>query len=128
MRSLAALMIISTLSAMSASAQNNPRPRMISLVSVLASPSEFHRQRIEVVGYVHFEFEGDRLCLREEDHKAGLISNCFWLDASGRTKDERKAVQDTYALVVGTFDATAHGHRGMFQGSFHSISRLAPWR
>jgi hypothetical protein len=126
MRSLIAVTTMFTLASTVVFAQSDLRPRITSLVSVLASPREYHDQQVTVIGYVHFEFEGSRLCLRKEDSEAWITSNCFSLDASARSSEERDAAQDSYATVTGTFNASDHGHRGAYQGAFHSLELLAP--
>ena len=126
MRNDTVLATILALACTVALAQDSERPFITSLVSVLASPGEYHEQQITVFGYVHFEFEGSRLCLRKEDSEIPITSNCFWLDASARSSEELDAAQDSYAFVRGTFDSTDHGHRGAYQGAFHSLDLLAP--
>jgi hypothetical protein len=97
----------------------------VSLVALLASPDRYHGKRIQVVGFVHLEFEGNALYLHREDYERGLLSNALWLNVSA---DRRRAFANTqYALVEGTFNAEDTGHMNLFSGSIDSIARLEPW-
>ena len=102
-------------------------PRHVSMFALIASPAAFDGQLVVVIGFAHFEFEGDTLCPHEQDHRARISQNCLWLDASAASKASRIAVHNKYAIVEGRFDATDHGHMGMFSGAIRDVSRLELW-
>jgi hypothetical protein len=96
----------------------------VSLVELIANPDWYHGKRVQVVGFVHFEFEGDSIWLHREDYEQMLTSNAVWLSAA--PEQERSFGNSRYGLVEGTFNAKRHGHGGLFSGAIELITRLEP--
>jgi hypothetical protein len=101
-----------------------------SLMQLMARPEFYDGKLVEVVGFVHFEFEGDGLSLHREDNEQHRHQNAIGLSPDYRISDGRivivgidaDACQDTYALVRGRFDAHGFGHKGMSRGGIYEVS------
>jgi hypothetical protein len=95
-----------------------------SFIQLIARPETFNGKRIQVVGFVNLEFEGNALYLSEELQRHGNTRDAVWLDISdiARAPTFRRG----YAYVQGTFTAGPGGHFGMFAGTLSKIQRLDP--
>ena len=99
----------------------------VSLIQLIATPEHFDRKCVQVMGYLHLEFEGNGLFLNEDDFRHGITFNALWVDASDtRLFDE--TVNDTFAILAGEFRAKQHGHLGMFAGTLTDMTRVDPIR
>jgi hypothetical protein len=93
----------------------------VSLYELIAKPVEYHGKRVRVLGFAHFEFEGNGLYAHRDDYEQGLTKNGIWLAASNALAD---STQDKYVLAEGTFNAIMRGHFGMWSGSLLEVTRL----
>lgn len=98
----------------------------VSLVSLIATPKEFHGKSVRVIGYVRLEFEGDSIYLRKEDSQRRIAKNGLWLDVDVPAA-QKAGVNNRYAIVEGIFSMEEKGHFGMWSGSIKSVTRLDPW-
>jgi hypothetical protein len=96
----------------------------VSIYELLARPRDFQGRRVRVVGFVHFEFEGDALYPHREDWQQALTRNGLWIQ---RPNNAVLALSDHYVVVEGRFDATSRGHFGMWSGTIDSVTRLDQW-
>jgi hypothetical protein len=97
-----------------------------SIIQLLARPEVFDGRRVRVVGYIHFEFEGNGLYIHREDEKLNLLRNGVWVDFK-QGAAITGSCQDQYVVVEGTFNARNHGHLGLWGGAITDITRCAPW-
>ena len=93
----------------------------VSVYELIAKPVEYHGKRVRVLGFAHFEFEGNGLYAHREDYEHQLTRNGLWLARPLGTPD---SAQDRYVLVEGTFNARMQGHFGMWSGSLLNVTRL----
>jgi hypothetical protein len=102
-------------------------PRDVSLVQVIANPSDFHRKAVRVTGFCRLEFEGNALYLHREDFERGIAKNAVWLRLGWPVPESRRSLSDEYVLVEATFDADARGHFDLFSGELIDITRMERW-
>jgi len=95
----------------------------VSLYELLANPATFHAKRVRVIGFAHFEFEGNGLYAHREDWERGVTRNGLWLSPPSGSD----SLSNHYVLVEGRFDATSRGHMGMWSGTLDSVTRLQRW-
>jgi len=101
----------------------------VSLVKLIASPEKYNGKRIQVIGYLHLEFEGNAIYLHQEDYKHGISENSFWVEFSSKLTKKRdlNKFNNRYVIIIGTFKANEKGHMGMFGGTLDNIVRLDFW-
>jgi hypothetical protein len=102
-----------------------------SLIRLIATPEKYDGKTIQVVGYLHLEFEGNALYLHKEDYENNLDNNAFWVSFSENIKKrDLKKYNDIYVIIIGTFRMNDKGHLGLFGGTLDNIVRLDPvrWR
>jgi hypothetical protein len=101
----------------------------VSIIELISRPELFHGKQVRVIGYVRLEFEGNAIYLSKESHEAGIFKNALWLDPPPRSPLAQKGASwgPRYAIVEGRFDATDHGHLGLFSGAITDTTRLDPW-
>jgi len=101
----------------------------VSLVKLIANPEKYDGKRIQVIGYLHLEFEGNAIYLHADDYKKHIYENSFWVEFSPKLtkKINPKNFNDKYVIIIGRFSAKQKGHMGMFGGTFNDIVRLDLW-
>ena len=99
----------------------------VSILRVIANPKEFHGKRVQLMGFVHFEFEGDAIYLSKNDYQYGLDQNGIWLSIPKESMQKYREISDSYAVVDGTFNAESRGHMGSFAGSIENITLIKRW-
>jgi hypothetical protein len=117
----------STASNVQPSRDADSSPPLVSIVSLIAAPDRFNGKRIQVIGFTHFEFEGNAVYLSREDYRYGLDKNGIWLSMNKSHIDKQKELNDSYVIVEGTFNAEHKGHFGFFSGSIENITLLKRW-
>jgi hypothetical protein len=98
---------------------------LVSVYQLVARPELFDGRRVRVIGYAHFEFEGNGLYPTAADYEAGIAPNGVWLDTGDKAGP--KDLSDRYVLVEGLFDASGSGHVGMWSGEIGDITQLEGW-
>jgi hypothetical protein len=102
-----------------------------SLITLIAQPEKFDGKPVRVIGYVHFQFEGDGLYVSQADFEHSIFRNGLWIDPpSGFESDSapaRRQPNDQYVIVEGIFSAQDGGHFGMWSGALHHVTRLELW-
>jgi len=99
----------------------------VSITRLLANPKDFDNHHVQIIGFLHFEFEGDAIYPYKMDYQIGRQENSIWVDAGHLSKAEKDALTNHYVLLDGTFHADKHGHMGMFGGQLSDIDRLETW-
>jgi hypothetical protein len=102
-----------------------------SLITLIADQGKFDGRRVRVIGYVHFEFEGNGLYLSQESIDHRVYKNGLWIEPPDRFGSDsgpvRSPTNDRYVIVEGTFRAGHGGHFGMWSGTIEHVTRLDPW-
>ena len=99
----------------------------VTLLRVLAQPEKYDGQTIQVIGYLHIEFEGNGLYLHKEDFDHGIIGNMIWVNTTEDMQKRLKEINDKYVIIRGVFDSKNHGHMGLFSGTITKITRCEAW-
>lgn len=103
------------------------QPLDVSLISLIARPSEFDGKLVRVIGFARLEFEGNAIYLHREDYLQGITRNGLWLDVRSASKKSATRVSDGYVIVEGVFSMKDQGHLGLWSGSIQKITRMDPW-
>ncbi|MES1220987.1 MAG: hypothetical protein ABUT20_36140 [Bacteroidota bacterium] len=101
----------------------------VSLVKLIANPEKYDSKRIQVIGYLHLEFEGDAIYLHKEDFNHRISANSLWVNFSSKLTKKRdlSKFNNKYVIIIGTFKADEKGHMSMFGGTLDNIVRLDLW-
>jgi hypothetical protein len=100
----------------------------ISLIQLLANPQKYHKKKIQVMGFLNLEFEGNAIYLHKEDYEHSLLKNGFWVEISNKSMKNGKEVNQKYVLIEGEFDMNSQGHFGLWSGEIKNITRCDAWR
>ena len=103
-------------------------PKAVSLVQLIANPSEYNGTLVRVIGYCRLEFEGDALYLHREDFEYGITKNAVWLDVESLISTHHRDLSGGYVIVEGAFDSQDKGHMDLFSGCLKKIKRFEHWR
>ena len=98
----------------------------VSMVELLANPEKYDHKRVRLMGYIHFEFEGNGIYLHKEDEANHLYANGLWVSLAADVSPED--CQDTYVLIEGLFEARDRGHMGLWSGAVSHITRCMKWQ
>jgi hypothetical protein len=103
------------------------QPDPVSLLRLLVNPKHYDGKYIQLIGYLHLEFEGNGLYLHKEDYDHEIFENSIWVDVIPKMEKTLKEINDKYVIMRGVFDAKRHGHMGMFSGTLTRITRCEVW-
>lgn len=95
----------------------------VSMYELIARAAAYHGKPVQVIGFAHFEFEGNALYAHRADWEHGITRNGLWMSVPDSVVAR---VQDRYVLVEGIFDAAMQGHFGMWSGSIGVVTRIVP--
>jgi hypothetical protein len=76
---------------------------IVSMVRLLATPENFNGRRVQVVGFVHLEFEDYAVYLHREDFVQMNYMNSLFLAFRPGVVKKGVKVNDRYDLIDGTF-------------------------
>jgi hypothetical protein len=100
-------------------------PLDVSIIQLVANPAVYDGKVVRLIGFIHFEFEGNAIYLHKEDYDHAITNDGLWVDlAPGFSAKE---CQGRYVIIEGTFRANDHGHMGMWSGAVRGITRCDPW-
>ena len=99
-------------------------PLSVSMIQLVATPTEYHGKLIAVKAFLHLEFEGDALYLHREDYLRRIYKNGIWIELLGRRDEAYMPLSDHYVEAIGIFDAESKGHFGMWSGTLKSVRGL----
>lgn len=91
---------------------------------IIANPARFEGRRVRVAGFMHLQFEGEALYMREQDYISLLFKNGVWLDLSESQTRRALPLNDHYVTIEGTFYARERGHFSLWSGSIKKINKL----
>lgn len=94
----------------------------VSLVQLIATPSQYDGKRVAVAGFCNLEFEGSALYLHEEDFRRNLITNAVRLVLPSPPPAAFRAAHHAYASVEGVFAAPRPNAPG-YRGTIRDITR-----
>ena len=106
-------------------AQNDPSE--VTLLRLLANPERFDGREVQVIGYLHLEFEGNGLYLHKEDYDHSILGNMIWVNITSGMQKDLKEINDKYVIIRGVFDANDSGHMGLFSGTLKKVTRCEFW-
>lgn len=99
----------------------------VSLVRLLATPERYDGRRVRVSGFLTLGFEDLGVHLDENAYEAGLRMNALWLDPPNwLTPTATRKLNRRYGEVAGTFDASEHGHMGVYAAALTDLRRIEP--
>src|ERR1043166_2632531 len=96
----------------------------LSLIQLIANPQNYDGKRVQVVGFLRLEFEGNALYLHEDDYKNGIYGNAIGIGVTKESKWSNDDVNMRYVMVVGTFSA---GKSNLHTGTIVKITNVVPW-
>ncbi|TDI33397.1 MAG: hypothetical protein E2P03_04990, partial [Acidobacteria bacterium] len=82
-----------------------PKEWKISLIKIITDPQPWHNRRVQIIGFLNLQFEGNALYLHKEDWEHSLAHNAIWIDTRNSECTNWKALKRGYVLLEGTFDA-----------------------
>lgn len=99
----------------------------LSLIRLIATPEQYAGRRVRVIGYVQLQFESNAVYLSADDADHSITKNGLWLEVP----EEMAAQADRYdgfiCIIEGTFNASNHGHMGLWSGALEQLTRLDVW-
>lgn len=100
----------------------------VSVLQLIANPQPFDGKRVRFIGFLRLEFEGDAIYLHREDYEHRISRNALWINPPhDMTKQQQQGVNMHYVICSGLFEASKHGHMGLFAGEITDITRLESW-
>ena len=113
-------------------------PIEVSIIQLIANPTEYHGKKIAVQGVGNISFEDTAVYLCEDNWCYLVTKNAVWLKIDWEVIDEElwfyingeqiseedaREYNGKYVFIEGTFDMYDVGHRGLFSGGIYDITR-----
>jgi hypothetical protein len=105
----------------------SPKGRMVSMIELIATPTQHDGKMVGVVGFLVYGFEIDGLYLHSEDSQHGIIKNSLSLHLNPQVQERAKKLQNNYVIVFGTFSAPNSGDPMSKAGAMDSITDIRSW-
>ena len=100
----------------------------VSIINLIANPEKYHNKDVTVIGVGNLEFEGNKICLSNNDLEYHVINNCLWITLNQEvSENEVESLNGKYIIIEGTFDMEYTGHLGMYSGAIVDITRYELW-
>jgi hypothetical protein len=101
----------------------------VSIINLIATPEKYHGKKIQIIGYLHLEFEGDAIFLNKDDCLHTITTNGLWVNFSEKLSKETNLqdYNDNYVIILGTFNQDSKGHMGLWNATMDNIVRLDFW-
>lgn len=100
----------------------------VSLIQLIANPQQYDGKKVQFIGFLRLEYEGNAAYLHQEDYENGIYKNAIWIDVPADMSDRQKADTNLhYVIFSGTFRAALHGHMDLFSGTLSNVYRLEVW-
>ena len=96
----------------------------VSLVELLTRPEVYSGRQVEVVGWLHLEFEGDALYLHAEDFERSIPQNALLFDAPEDFRKQSSRFNNQYCLVHAKFLAYEAWRSVTFKGGLIDVSSV----
>jgi hypothetical protein len=124
-----------TFALLSASLIYARQPQSVSLIQLIANPTEYNGKFVRVEGYLHLKFEDSALYF-SKDHADRLDGrNALWisfakneeLELQPKEPEGIKFFDCEWVLLEGIFifeSEHGHGHFGMFSGEIKDVTRI----
>lgn len=106
-----------------ADSQKKSEPVLVSMIQLIATPEKFDGRLVRLLGFAHFEWEGDALYLHREDFEANLTTNAVRLVIDGPLEKYKK-LSDMHVLVDGRFSVRGPSPFGRYAGTISDIVLL----
>ena len=104
---------------------SQPTLHEISLDKLLERPEQYDGQLVQLEGYLSLAYEAHAVYCQQADVANHRSKNGLWVNFSPTVKKKQLAdCNQTYVIVVGTFDARSKGHLGLFGGTLKNIISL----
>ncbi|MDK2593471.1 hypothetical protein [Pseudoalteromonas obscura] len=93
----------------------------VSIYALLSNPLKYHNKKVQFVGFLNIEHEGNAVYANKLDFDQMITKNSIWVDIASK-RGER--FNEQYVLIEGTFKADEQGHFGLFSGAIEDVVRL----
>src|SRR5215469_7780953 len=89
---------------------SQPPVKTVSLIQLIANPDKHDGQRVNVIGYLRLESEGNILYLSVDDYKNSVAENGIWVDINNEINSSRSRLDRKYVQLLGTFSSRKMGN------------------
>jgi len=115
-------------------------PLEVSIIQLIANPTEYHGKKIAVKGVGSLAFEGTAIYLCTDNWYYLANKNAIWVNIDSEvindelwyyingeriSENDAQKYNGKYVLVEGTFDMYETGHRGAFSGGIYNVTRFS---
>ena len=103
------------------------RPLRVSLMQLIATPSQCDGKLVMVYGFLDMTREGDLLFLHREDCDNVLAENAIWLRRTEEIGKHRATLNRKYVSVVGVFKIGFTEHLGSPPNGIPDVKSVVVW-
>lgn len=86
-----------------ANCQSNPRPLVVSMIQLIATPERFDGKLVSVVGFLRLSQEANLLYFDKSSYDNVMLENTLWLDPTEEMERDREHLEMKYVRIEGIF-------------------------
>ena len=127
------LVSILTFSSISKGQSTDPRyevpnghysPYQVPISDLIANPIGYNNKPVQVLGYLHLEFEGDAIYPTEQDYLNHRFKKAIWVHINQFKLRQASYCNNHYVIIEGVFDGKDFGHIDLWSGAIRDITGL----
>jgi hypothetical protein len=126
MKSVLLILILCCASFRGVSQLSESTIKQVSLIQLIANPDKYDGRRVNVIGYLRLEAEGNILYLDIDDWRNAVSENGIWIDVNGDINANRAHLDRKYVQLLGTFSTRKSGNE-VGAGSLIHIQSATFW-
>jgi hypothetical protein len=99
------------------------------MISLIAHPDSFEGRRVQVQGFVHFDYSDSGIYFDHIQYEHLHLENALYLEVSPDDLQRlcvSERAQDMYMIVQGTFHRRSSGHLGGYSMMLDDLTRIQP--
>lgn len=96
----------------------------ISIINLISNPGSYDKKKVQIKGFVNFEFENCAIYLSKDDYNKGIDKNAIWIQVSKKEIAKFAAYNKKYVLLEGVFEMNNKGHENDFSGALNGLSMI----
>lgn len=95
-----------------------------SIISLIGNPATYHKQVVQVEGFLNLEFEASAIYLHKIDRDLGIDKNGIWIKVSRADLEKLLYLHQKYVILEGTFDMDNQGHLSSYSGALTNLRMI----
>jgi|GEM_PF-4743144 len=103
-------------------------PYRIPINEILKNPDVYEGTHLQVVGYLHLDWEADAIYSKKSDLKNRHYKKGLWVHVNQFKFKHSSELKNRYVIIDAVFDANDHGSGHLWGGALKSITAIKAFK